>query len=97
MDSRGAQARGTPDWALNAPWSLNGPSRLVDSMAMVHMAPTDAVELLVLGYAFVTCRLPVDLNREGRERFEDLWALHPAVSYTEQFPSVGCSIKWKAA
>jgi hypothetical protein len=51
----------------------------------------------VFGCAFVTCRLPVDLNREGRERFEDLWALHPAVFYVEQFPSVGCSIKWKAA
>jgi hypothetical protein len=41
--------------------------------------------------------VPVDLNREGRERFEDLWALHPAVFFVEQFPSVGCSIKWKAA
>jgi hypothetical protein len=66
-------------------------------MAMVHIAPTDAVELLVFGCTFVTCRLPADLNREGRERFEDLWALHPAVSYAEQFPSVGCSIKWRAA
>jgi hypothetical protein len=66
-------------------------------MAMVHMARTDALELLVFGCAFVTSRLPADLNRERRERFEDLWSLHPAVSYAEQFPSVGCSIKWKAA
>ena len=51
----------------------------------------------MFGCAFVTCRLPVDLNREGRERFEDLWALHPAVSYVKQFPSVGGSIEWEAA
>ena len=97
MDFRAAEARGTRDWALDAPWSLNGPSWLVDTMAMVHIAPTDVVEQLVFGCAFVKSRLPVDLNREGRERFEDLWALHPAVFYAEQFPSVGCFIKWKAA
>jgi hypothetical protein len=55
-------------------------------VAVVHMARTDAVELLVFGCAFVTCRLPVDLNREGRERLGDLWALHPA-SYVKRFPS----------
>jgi hypothetical protein len=66
-------------------------------MAVVHMSRTDAVELLVFGCAFVTCRLPVDLNREGRERLGDLWALHPAVSYVKQFPSVGGSIEWEAA
>jgi hypothetical protein len=55
----------TQDWALDATWSLNGPSWLVDTMAMMHIAPTGAVEQLVFGCAFVTSRLPVDLNRGG--------------------------------
>ena len=69
-------------------------------MAMVHIAPTDAVEQRVLGYAFVTCRLPVDLNREGRERFEDLWGLHPAVFYEMRQPGTGLTIpvpRWQQA
>jgi hypothetical protein len=73
MDFRGAEVRGTRDWPLDASCSLNGSSWLVDSMAMVHIAPPDAVVQLVFGCAFMTCRLPVYLNREGRERFDDLW------------------------
>jgi alkylated DNA repair dioxygenase AlkB len=100
MDFRGAEARGTRDWPLDASCSLNGSSWLVDCMAMVHIAPPDAVEQLVFGCAFVTCRLPVDLNREGRERFDDLWALHPAVFYETRQPGTGLTVpvpRWQQA
>ena len=69
-------------------------------MATVQIAPADTVEHDVFGYPFVTCRLPVELVRQGRERFEELWNLHPAEFYEMRQPGTGKTIpvpRWQQA
>lgn len=69
-------------------------------MATVQMVPTDAVEHDVFGYSFLTCCLPIELDRAGRERFEELWALHPAEFYEMRQPGTGKTIpvpRWQQA
>jgi len=58
-------------------------------MVTVHPIPADAVEHNVFGYAFVTCRPPVELDRKGRDRFEQLWDLHPVEFYKMRQPGIG--------
>jgi alkylated DNA repair dioxygenase AlkB len=69
-------------------------------MATVRMAPADTVKHDVFGCAFLTCRLPVELDREARARFEELWALHPTEFYEMRQPGTAKTIpvpRWQQA
>ena len=58
-------------------------------------------EHLVFGESpFLTARLPEALDRDARERFEDLWSLHPAEFYEMRQPGTGKTIpvpRWQQA
>jgi alkylated DNA repair dioxygenase AlkB len=54
----------------------------------------------VFGYRFVTSRLPVELDHDGRVRFEELWSLHPERFHEITQPFTGKRIplpRWQQA
>src|SRR5262245_58216328 len=51
-------------------------------------------------FPFTTMRLPQVLARESEDRFEELWALHPAAFYEMRQPGTGATIavpRWQQA
>ena len=44
---------------------------------MAVSAGVSAEHILFKRHLFLTGRLPAELEANGREEFEDLWALHP--------------------
>jgi len=69
-------------------------------MTTVQGAPVGAVERDVFGYPFVTCRLPVELDREAHALFEELWELRPERFHEITQPFTGKSIplpRWQQA
>jgi alkylated DNA repair dioxygenase AlkB len=59
------------------------------------------VEHRVFGrFVFLIARLPQPLAREAADRFDELWALHPAEFYEMRQPGTGASIpvpRWQQA
>ena len=70
------------------------------TMTTVQIGPADTIEHDVFGCAFVTSRLPVELEREAYARFEELWTLRPERFHEITQPFTGKSIplpRWQQA
>ena len=67
---------------------------------MMSSGVRDVVERVVFGHSFLVGRLPAELEREGRERFDELWELHPAEFHQMRQPGKGTMIpvpRWQQA
>ena len=70
------------------------------TMTTVQIPPADTIEHDVFGYAFVTSRLPLVLDREAHVRFDVLWELRPERFHEITQPFTGKSIplpRWQQA